>query len=127
MSNFKIILLMIKGHEVFSKNYLFCVTLIELHINGYDCFCYESAVHMYNSVSLAHSHRIFIYLYTNDSKLWKLINVAAEMDSDSPHLLITGDFNNLQSIGCISWSAPGSNSPASSLPKALDDAFYFNM
>ena len=53
----------------------------------------------------------------------KLINVAAEMDSDSSHLLITGDFN-LQSFDWILWSVPGSDFPAGSLPEVLDDAFY---
>jgi len=58
--------------------------------------------------------------------LWKLINVAAETDSDSSHPLITGVFN-LQSIDWILWSAPGSDFQVGSFPEALDDAFYFNM
>ena len=56
----------------------------------------------------------------------ELINVAAETDSDSPHLMITGVFN-LQCIDWILWSVPGNNFPVGSFPEALDDAFYFKM
>ena len=84
------------------------VTLTEFHIDGYDCFCSEFAVHsrgVCGCQSSANSHHVLvgaIYLltnssYTNNSELWKLINVAAETDSDSSYLLNTGDFN-LQSI-----------------------------
>jgi len=101
------------------KYCLLGVTLIELHIDGYNCFCSEFSVHsrgVCRCQSLTNSHHVLVWAiyhlpnssYTNDSELWKLINVAAEMDSDFSHLLITSDFT-LQSFDWILRSAPGSD------------------